>query len=123
MAVERLRLEIDGEDFTGDCEDVRFSVPRLVYEEDNGRSAVKFLGPAGFQLTVINPSDRVRGLVDGGAVTRTVKLSASGSSITHSTHFHKEWTTTDGVCKVFGSLAWDQAQDAEWVDEPQLAKA
>ena len=54
---------------------------------------------------------------------RAVKILAAGNSITHSTHFIEEWTTTDGTRKVFGRLAWDSERDAKWVDEPQLAEA
>ena len=120
---EDVRLEIDGEDFTAECDEVRFSMPRLVYEEDNGRSLKRFLGPAGFQITLVNPTGRGRALVDGGRATRSVKISAAGNSITHPTHFIEEWTTTDGTRKVFGRLAWDSDRDAKWVDEPQLAEA
>lgn len=120
---EGIRLEIDGEDFTAECDEIKFAAKRLVYEEDNGRSVVRFLGPAGFQLTLVNPTDRARALVDGGRVARAVKILAADNSITHSTHFIEEWTTTDGTRKVFGRLAWDTGRDAQWVDEPQLAEA
>lgn len=119
----KVYLEIDGEDFTDECESFTFGVPRLVYEEDNGSSRRRFPGPAGFQITLINPSDRAHALVDEGRVARSVKVLAAGYSITHPTHFHEEWTTTDGVRKVFGSLAWDSGRDAKWVEEPQLAEA
>ena len=118
-----IRLEIDGEDFTAECESFEFKIPRLVYEEDDGRSRKVFLGPAGFQLTLINPTGRAVALVDGGRVTHTVKILASGNAITHPTQFIDEWTTTDGTRKVFGRLAWDSDRDAKWVDEPQLAEA
>lgn len=119
------RIEIDGEDFTDECEEISFTTKRLVYEEDNGRSVLRFLGPAGFQLTLINPTDRGRALVDEGRTARTVKITAveAGVSITHPTHFLKEWTTTDGTRKVFGALAWDSDCDAKWVNEPQLTEA
>ncbi|MFD8233995.1 hypothetical protein ACFV20_19205 [Streptomyces sp. NPDC059696] len=118
-----VRLTIDGEDFSSECEEVEFGTPRVVYEENDGCNRVLFVGPAGFQLTLINPTDRARALVDDGRTTRTVKITAAGHSITHRTRFHKEWTTTDGTRKVFGSLAWDRDRDAQWVDEPQLAQA
>lgn len=118
-----VRVEIDGEDFTAECEEIQFATKRLVYEEDNGRSLMRFLGPQGFQITLVNPTDRARALVDDGRATRTVKIFAAGNSITHPTHFLTEWTTTDGTRKVFGALAWDRARDAQWVDEPQLAQA
>lgn len=37
------RIEIDGEDFTAECEEITFATKRLVYEEDNGRSRMAFL--------------------------------------------------------------------------------
>lgn len=123
MSEDRIRLEIDGEDFTAECDEVRFATRRLVYEEDNGRSLKRFLGPAGFQITLINPSERARTLVDGGTVTRTVKLTSAGCSITHPTQFREEWTCSDGTRKVFGSLAWDHDRDAKWVDEPGFARS
>lgn len=123
--MDACRIEIDGEDFTAECEEIRWNSPRLVYEEDNGRSTLRFLGPAGFQLTLINPTDRVRALVDEGRTAHTVEITAveAGLSITHPTCFLKEWTTTDGTRKVFGALAWDTERDAKWVNEPQLAEA
>jgi hypothetical protein len=120
---EDIRLEIDGEDFTAECDDIVFRMPRVAYEEDDGRSRVLFIGPSGFQITLINPTDRARALVDNGRTTHTVKITAAGNSITHPTHFLKEWVTTDGTRKVFGALAWDGDRDAKWVDEPQLAQA
>jgi hypothetical protein len=121
--VSGYRIEIDDTDFTGECEDIDFATRRLVYEESNGRSALRFLGPAGFQLTLINPTDQARALVDDGRSTRTVKITCNGHSISHPVRFLKEWTTTDGVRKVFGALAWDTDRDAQWVNEPQLAEA
>lgn len=118
-----IRLEIDGEDFTNECDDIVFRTPRVVYEEDDGRNQLLFSGPAGFQLTLINPSDRARALVDDGVTKRMVTLTCAGSQISHATRFFKEWTTTDGMRKVFGALAWDQDSDARWIDEPQLAEA
>ncbi|MEI5100294.1 hypothetical protein RB200_19425 [Streptomyces sp. PmtG] len=118
-------MEIDGADFTAECDEFRFATKRLVYEEDDGQLRKGFCGPAGFQVTLINPSGRARALVDGGVAARSVKIIAdgAGNSITHSTHFIEEWTTTDGTRKVFGRLAWDTDRDAKWVDEPQLAEA
>jgi hypothetical protein len=118
-----IRLEIDGEDFTAECESFEFKTPRLVYEEDTGSCRKVFLGPAGFQITLINPTQRARALVDGGRTIRMVKILACDLSITHSTHFIDEWTTTDAVRKVFGRLAWDIDCAAKWIDEPQLAEA
>lgn len=118
-----IRLEIDGEDFTAECEEFTFGMPRVLYEESNGNNRRAFLGPTGFQVTLINPSERVRALVDGGRAARMVKIVAAGNSVTHATHFIDEWTTTDGVRKVFGRLAWDSDRDAKWIDEPQLAEA
>lgn len=121
--MDSCRIEIDGEDYTGDCEDIKFATRRLAYGESNGRSVLRFLGPAGFQITLVNPTGRVRALVDDGRTTRIVKIVCGGNSITHPTRFLKEWTTTDGTRKVFGALAWDTERDAQWVNEPQLAEA
>ncbi|MEU3161781.1 hypothetical protein ABZ753_30915 [Streptomyces griseoincarnatus] len=118
-----IRLMIDGEDFTDECEEIRFGVPRVIYEEDDGRNRVLFTGPAGFSLTLINPTSRARALADGRYATRTVTITCAGHQITHPTRFLKEWTTTDGTRKVFGALAWDHDRDAQWVNEPQLAQA
>lgn len=123
MGEDGVRLEIDGADFTAECDEMTFATKRVVYEEDNGRGMRRFLGPAGFQITLINPTDRARALVDGGRTAYAVKIVAAGNSITHPTHFIEEWTTTDGTRKVFGRLAWDTGRDAKWVDEPQLAEA
>ncbi|WP_405611372.1 hypothetical protein [Streptomyces sp. NBC_01508] len=119
-----VRLEIGGEDFTAECEELAFGTPRLVYEVGDGGDRMAFMGPAGFQLTLINPTDRARALVDDGATTRTVTITCAGHQITHPARFLKEWTTTDGTRKVFGALAWDPDRDAKkWVTEPQLAQA
>jgi hypothetical protein len=118
-----IRLEIDGEDFTAECDEIRFGVPRVVYEEDDGRSRKCFLGPQGFQVTLINPTDRARALVDGGRDSHVVTIAVAGNAISHATHFIDEWTTKDGTRKVFGRLAWDSDRDARWIDEPQLAEA
>ncbi|NUO42428.1 MAG: hypothetical protein HOV82_10350 [Streptomyces sp.] len=118
-----VRLTVDGEDFSSEYQAVEFGTPRVIYEEDDGRSRVLFMGPAGFQLTLVNPSERARALVDDGRTTRTVTITCAGQQITHPTRFHQEWTTTDGTRKVFGALAWDNDRDAKWVDEPQLAQA
>lgn len=125
MVEQGIRLEIDGEDFTAECEGFTFKVPRLMYDEDNGHSMKRFLGPAGFQITLVNPSKRARALVDGGRTTRTVRIVAdyADCSISHPTHFIEEWTTTGGTRKVFGRLAWGSGRDAKWVDEPQLVEA
>ncbi|MFJ3037712.1 hypothetical protein [Streptomyces tendae] len=118
-----IRLTIDGEDFTSECESVEFGLPRVMYEEGDGRDRVLFCGPAGFQITLINPTDRARALADGRYATRTVTITCQGQQITHPTRFLKDWTTTDGTRKVFGALAWDHDRDAQWVNEPQLAQA
>lgn len=118
-----IRLTIDGEDYTAECSEIRFGTPRVMYEEDDGTSRKLFVGPAGFHLTLINPTARARALADGRYATRTVTITIQGQQITHPTRFLKDWTTADGTRKVFGALAWDFTRDARWADEPQLAQA
>lgn len=118
MGDEAIRLEIDGEDATDECERVDFATPRLVYEEDNGRSALRFLGPQGFQITLINPSNRLRTLVDGGVAVHQVKITCRGLSLTNPVQFHKEWDAS-GVQKVFGCRPVEPQTVATWVPEPE----
>lgn len=116
-----VRVEIDGVDYTGDCGEVHCATPRLLYTEDDGQHLKRFAGPQGFQVTMTRPSERLLSLVDGGRSTHSVTVRAEGWAITHSTRFVSEWTSSDGVRKVFGCLAWDLQNDARWVEESQLA--
>ncbi|MFD0053044.1 hypothetical protein ACFVHR_04870 [Streptomyces sp. NPDC127168] len=118
-----IRLTIDGEDYTAEYEEIRFGTPRVMYEEDDGACRKLFVGPAGFHLTLVNPTARARALADGRYTTRTVTITTQGQQITHPTRFLKDWVTADGTRKVFGALAWDHSRDARWADEPQLAQA
>jgi len=122
MEQEDLRLEIDGVDVTSECERVDFRLPRMAYEEDNGHAVMRFLGPQGFQITLINPTGQLRSLVDGGVAVRQVKITTSGRSLTNPVQFHKEWDAV-GVRKVFGCLPVDPSTVAKWViedDQPTL---
>lgn len=114
MGHEGLRLEIDGDDATSECERVDFKLPRLTYEEDDGHAVMRFLGPQGFQVTLINPSGRLRSLVDGGVAVHEVKITIDGCSLTNPVQFLKEWDA-HGVRKVFGCLAVDPLTVAMWV--------
>lgn len=116
MEREGIRLEIDGEDVTRECERVDCRTPRLAYEEDNGSAVLRFLGPQGFQITLINPSKRLRALVDGGVTVHEVKITKAGRSLTNPVQFHKEWDS-GGVRKVFGCLPVDPQTVATWVPE------
>lgn len=115
-----VRVEIDGVDYTDHCGEVRFATQRLVYEEDDGEHIKRFLGPAGFQLTLTEPSKHLLSLVDDGRRIYSVTIRAEGSKITHMTRFVASWTCSDGVRKMFGCLAWDPTNDARWIEDPQL---
>lgn len=116
MEPENLRLEIDGEDVTSECERVDFRLPRLVYEDGDEHDWRKFLGPQGFQITLINPSDRLRSLADGGVTVHEVRITVDGCSLTNPVHFLKEWDA-NGVRRVFGRLPVDPRTVAMWVPE------
>jgi hypothetical protein len=121
---DAITLTIDGEGTTREWERLTFSTPSLVYQEDNSKAMVRSLGPAGFQITLINPSDRLRALVDGGVVVHEVKVIASGYSLTCPTQFHREWIDrVNGDRKVFGCLAYDAGDRPKWVAERQLTDA
>jgi hypothetical protein len=117
-----MRLEIDGRDATDDCADFTFGTPPLVYEEDNGNAILRFLGAQGFHLTLVDPSDWLRALVDGGAETHIAKLTSDEWSLTHTVQFRKEWDCADGTRKVFASLANERATIAKWIREPNAAQ-
>lgn len=116
------RLEIDGRDVTDECASFVWSIPNLVYAEDNGVAAMRFLGAQGFQLTLIDPADWLRALVDGGVTRHTVRVIDHGHSITHAVQFHREWECADGTRKVFASLADERASVAKWIPEPDMAR-
>ena len=114
------RLLIDGEDYTAEAERIDFRLPRLVYEEDNGVAEMRFLGPPGFQLTLINPSAKAMALLEAGTAVREVTISAHGCSITHPTQFHKEWMAGDER-RLFGCLARDERSEPRWEPGPVTA--
>jgi hypothetical protein len=120
MSEPKLRLVIDGVDLTDECDSVDFATTAMVHDiPDEGPAVSRVLGPKSFTLLVTAPSDRLYALVDGGKTVREVKLAADwvNNSITHPTHFHKGWVGTDGVRRLFGSLAPDREREAKWVEE------
>jgi hypothetical protein len=113
-----IRLVVDGVDLTGEYKDFETATPRARYlVPDEARAASWVLGPAGFTILIVEPSDRLYALVDGGRAVRDTKVIVNGHSITHPTHFHKGWVGADGVRKMFGSLAPDREREAKWVEE------
>ncbi|MFI6251517.1 hypothetical protein [Streptomyces sp. NPDC051016] len=123
----KLRLLVDGVDFTAECAAAEFTTPRAVHviPTDSGARR-QVLGPASFTLLVTNPSDRLYALIDGGKTVHEVKLVADwvDHSITHPTHFHWGWVDRDGTRRMFGSLAPDREREAKWVEElPARASA
>ena len=111
-------LEIDGRNVTAECDAFALSIPRLVYEADDGASILRFPGPAGFVLILDNPSDCLRALADSSAA-HDVKVTCKGMSITHRTRFREEWTDKrTGDRRLLGCLAADRSTEAQWVEEP-----
>lgn len=119
------RLVVDSIDLTGEYEGLEFHTPRLVHDIPDGEPYPnRVLGPAGFTVLITGPSDRLYALVDGGSGVREVRITAAGYAITHPTHFHRGWVGSDGVRKMFGSLAVDRASEPQWVEElPARASA
>ncbi|MFF7096417.1 hypothetical protein ACFY9A_29080 [Streptomyces rubradiris] len=114
----QVRLVIDSVDFTGEYENVEIATPRERHLIPDGSEAPLYvLGPAGFTILISRPSDRLYAFVASGYTTRDVKVTVNGLSITHPTHFHKGWVGTDGIRKMFGSLAIDYEREAKWVQE------
>lgn len=113
-----VKLIVDGVELVGEYDGIDISTPAAVHEiPDEGPWANRVLGPASFTILIANPSDRLYALVDGGNAVRETKVIVNGYSITHPTHFHKGWVGTDGVRKMFGSLAPDREREAKWVEE------
>ena len=120
MIDPKVRVVIDGIDFTNECGSAESTTPAMVHDiPDEGRAVSRVLGPKSFTLLITAPSDRLYALVDGGKQAHEVKLIADWAhlSITHPTHFHKGWVGADGVRKMFGSLAPDREREAKWVEE------
>jgi hypothetical protein len=114
------RLEIYGRDYTDDCDDINVQMPALVHEvpRSDGAGQRRYLGPRGFEITLVGPSERLRSLVDGGYQIRVVKVTVGGQSIQAAVLFHEEWVDRDGVRKIFGSLYVDRDREPKWVTEP-----
>ncbi|MFD4257714.1 hypothetical protein ACFWR9_08780 [Streptomyces sp. NPDC058534] len=119
------RLEIYGQDYTNDCEDLDVEMPAVVHNvrHDDGRAQRRHLGPSGFAITLTAPSDRLRALVDGGDQIRVVKVTFEDQAIRVPVLFHEEWVDRGGVWKMFGSLYIDRSREPKWVTEPVLADA
>lgn len=112
------QLTVDSVPFTGEYTGIDANTPRAVHDiPDDGEWISRVLGPASFTVLIVNPSDRLYALVDGGRAVRDVKLAANGYSITHPTRFYKGWAGADGVRKMFGSLAIAPESEAKWVQE------
>ncbi|MBT2508802.1 hypothetical protein J7I98_23530 [Streptomyces sp. ISL-98] len=122
---KRWRLEIHGEDYTGDCEDLDVSMPALVYDvpHNDGRGQRRVLGPRGFTVTLTNPSGRLRALVDCGNQVHPLKVAFEDQAVPVLVQFHEEWVEPGGVRKIFGCLAVSRDNEPKWVTEPQLAQA
>lgn len=114
LSAARAALTIDGVDCAGEYDEIDFRIPRLVYEEVTEASFLRFLGPLGFQITVINPGERIRSLVDGGSTAHEVTVTVDGMSLTHPVAFHKEWSV-GGVRRVFACLVRDPSSEPQWV--------
>jgi hypothetical protein len=114
------RLEIYGQDYTDDCDNLKVSTPALVHADwyDGDGAQRCHLGPRGFEITLVGPSERLRALVDGGYQIRVVKVTVGGQSIQAAVLFHEEWVGRDGVRKIFGSLYVDRDREPKWVTEP-----
>ncbi|MEU3851719.1 hypothetical protein [Streptomyces sp. NPDC029554] len=115
---EGMQLIVDGVDLTDECDGFEIHTPAMVHEiPDEEPWTNRALGPASFTILITAPSDRLYALIDGGKAVHDTKVIANGYSITHPTHFHKGWVGTDGVRKMFGSLAPDREREAKWVEE------
>lgn len=116
---KRWRLEIDGEEFTADCDALDFSMPAVVYEvpHDDGRRQRRHLGPKGFSVTLTAPSDRLRALVDDGVQVRQIRIGFGAEVLPVPVAFHEEWVERSGVRKMFGCMPVDRESEPKWVTE------
>jgi hypothetical protein len=115
LSADEVTLLIDGVDCAGEFEAVDQRTPNLIYEEVTDTACLRFLGPPGYQISIVNPSRRLLDLVDGGAVEHQVTAVVQGMSITHPVQFLKEWRV-DGGTRMFGRLAQDDQSRAQWVE-------
>lgn len=115
------RLRVDGEERTDDCDGLDISMPSLVYDvPHDGRWERRVLGPRGFSVLIVNPSERLRALVDDGQAVHQVTVTASGQALPVPVQFHMEWVERTGVRKMFGSLAVDRDSGPKWVTESDV---
>jgi len=114
--ITKAGLVVDGTDFSEDFSEARVDLPRLIYTEAADTGAFRFLGPYGFQITLVDPSDRLRALVDGGMAVREVVLTVDGCALAVPVQFHKEWDVS-GVTRVFGCLARSADSEPRWVPQ------
>lgn len=114
------RLEIYSQDYTNDCDDIDVQMPALVYDvpHSDGSGQRRHLGPKGFAITLTNPSDRLRALVDGGYQVRVLKVAFGSETLRVPVLFHEEWVDRDGMRKIFGCMYSDPDRDPKWVTEP-----
>lgn len=110
-------LVIDGVDCVGEFTEVQIGTPRLTYEALTDTGILRFLGPLGFQITVINPGARIQALVDGGHAVHHLTVTVDGMSLTNLVQFHRQWEV-GGVPRAFGCLARDCGSEAQWVAAP-----
>lgn len=114
------RLEIYSQDYTADCGGIDIQMPSLVHDvpHDDGHGQRRHLGPKGFAITLTEPSERLRALVDGGYQIRQITVTVDGQMIRVPVVFHEEWVDRNGVRKMFGSLYVDRDREPKWVTEP-----
>lgn len=110
----RVGLLVDGTDLSEDFTEARYELPRLIYAEDADIGFWRFLGPYGFQIALVNPSGRLRALVDGGVSVRELVLTVDGCALAVPVQFHKEWSV-GGVPRIFGCLARSADSEPRWV--------
>jgi hypothetical protein len=107
-------LVVDGTDLSKDFSEARVSLPQLIYSEAADAGFMRFLGPGGFQITLVAPTARLRALVDGGVTVRELVLTVDGCALAVPVQFHKEWDV-GGVPRIFGCLARSADSDPRWV--------
>lgn len=117
------RLEIYGQDYTDDCDELKLSKPVLVYDDwyDGPGGQRRHVGPGGFAITLIGPSERLRALVDDGDQIRVVKVVCAGQSIQAPVVFHEEWVDRSGVRKIFACMYNDRDREPKWVTEEPVS--
>jgi hypothetical protein len=115
LSADETTLLIDGVDCAGEFAAVDQRIPNMIYEELADADVLRFLGPTGYQISIVNPSRRLLDLVDGGAIRHQVTVALRGAAITHTVQFLKSWEV-DGGIRMFGRLAQDDQSRAQWVE-------